>query len=202
MLILQPAAWSAPAAAMYHAVSRSRSSKLTFSMSNWIPQRPLSRHSATRAPTARARAARAAAAPALPVPGRVGMGGRPAGTTAARGDGCSSSEPPRLVWSHFAGAAAGRILPERMLPPSEQQRQVAPDAAERTAVVAGSRDRERIRTVVVGEHDDLARLLADRIVTVVARANAERDRCVLGLATGSTPLGIYRELIRRHQAGD
>jgi len=89
-----------------------------------------------------------------------------------------------------------------MLPPSEQQRQVAPDAAERTAVVAGSRDRERIRTVVVGEHDDLARLLADRIVTVVARATAERDRCVLGLATGSTPLGIYRELIRRHQAGD
>src|SRR5438445_317917 len=130
------------------------------------------------------------------------MGGRPAGTTAARGDGCSSSEPPRLVWSHFAGAAAGRILPERMLPPSEQQRQVAPDAAERTAVVAGSRDRERIRTVVVGEHDDLARLSADRLGTVVARATAERDRCVLGLATGSTPLGIYRELIRRHQAGD
>src|SRR5262249_12191999 len=29
----------------------------------------------------------------------------------------------------------------------------------------------------------------------------ERGRCVLGLATGSTPLGVYRELIKRHQAG-
>src|SRR6266545_4261426 len=57
MLILQPAAWRAPAAAVYHAVSRSRSSRLTFSMSNWIPQKRLSRHSWTSARTARARAA-------------------------------------------------------------------------------------------------------------------------------------------------
>src|SRR5260370_18816308 len=32
-------------------------------------------------------------------------------------------------------------------------------------------------------------------------APAGNGRWVLGLATGSTPLGIYRELIRRHQAG-
>jgi glucosamine-6-phosphate deaminase len=88
-----------------------------------------------------------------------------------------------------------------MLPPKEQDRQVSRAGTE-VALVHGPRDRERIRTVVVGEHDDLVRLLADRIVAVVARATAERDRCVLGLATGSTPLGIYRELIRRHQAGD
>jgi len=89
-----------------------------------------------------------------------------------------------------------------MLPPSEQQGQVTGDAAELSHVVAGARDRERLRTVVVPDHDDLARRLADRIVAVVARATAERERCVLGLATGSTPLGIYRELIRRHRAGE
>src|SRR6266571_4678153 len=89
-----------------------------------------------------------------------------------------------------------------MVPPSEQQGQVTGDAAELSHVVAGARDRERLRTVVVPDHDDLARRLADRIVAVVARATAERERCVLGLATGSTPLGIYRELIRRHRAGE
>ena len=67
--------------------------------------------------------------------------------------------------------------------------------------IESARDRERIRTVVVPDHDDLARMLADRIVEVVRSAVTERGRCVLGLATGSTPLGIYRELIRRHQAG-
>ena len=69
-------------------------------------------------------------------------------------------------------------------------------------IVDGPRDRERLRTVVVADHDDLAVLLAARIVDTISRCTAARGRCVLGLATGSTPLGIYRELIRRHQAGE
>ena len=68
--------------------------------------------------------------------------------------------------------------------------------------IEGSRLRERLRTVVVHDHDDLARLLADRIVEVIHRETAAKGRCVLGLATGSTPLGIYQELIRRHRAGE
>src|SRR5207237_8549508 len=68
--------------------------------------------------------------------------------------------------------------------------------------IEGPRDRERVPTVVVPDHDDLAVLLADRVVDVIARTTAASGRCVLGLATGSTPLGIYRELIRRHQAGE
>src|SRR5213596_1231377 len=68
--------------------------------------------------------------------------------------------------------------------------------------IEGRRDREHIRTVVVPDHDDLALRLAGRIVEVIARETAVKGRCVLGLATGSTPLGIYRELIRRHQAGE
>src|SRR2546429_1219371 len=69
-------------------------------------------------------------------------------------------------------------------------------------LIEGPRDRERIPTVVVPDHDDLAVLLADRVAEVIARETAAKGRCVLGLATGSTPLGIYRELIRRHQAGE
>src|SRR5881409_114641 len=68
--------------------------------------------------------------------------------------------------------------------------------------IESSRDRERLRTVVLPAHDDLAALVADRIVDVVGRATRARVKAVLGLATGSTPLGVYNELIRRHQAGD
>src|SRR5205823_8799138 len=68
--------------------------------------------------------------------------------------------------------------------------------------IESSRERERLRTVVLPAHDDLASLVADRIVEVVSRATRARGKAVLGLATGSTPLGVYRELIRRHQAGD
>src|SRR2546428_12506004 len=70
------------------------------------------------------------------------------------------------------------------------------------AAIGGLRDRERIRTLVVPDYDDLAALLAERIVETIRREVAAKGRCVLGLATGSTPLGIYRELIRRHQAGE
>src|SRR5438309_2063867 len=91
-----------------------------------------------------------------------------------------------------------------------KERHVTPPKASSTARVGraprgpieGRRDREHIRTVVVPDHDDLALRLADRIVEVVARETAAKGRCVLGLATGSTPLGIYRELMRRHQAGE
>jgi glucosamine-6-phosphate deaminase len=66
----------------------------------------------------------------------------------------------------------------------------------------GPRDRERLRTVVVADPEELAALLADRIVAAIRRDTAAKGRCVLGLATGSTPLGVYRELIRRHGAGE
>jgi glucosamine-6-phosphate deaminase len=69
-------------------------------------------------------------------------------------------------------------------------------------IVDGARERERLRAVVVADHDDGAILLADRIVDVIRRETAAKGHCVLGLATGSTPIGIYRELIRRYEAGE
>ncbi|MFL5576453.1 MAG: glucosamine-6-phosphate deaminase [Gemmatimonadaceae bacterium] len=59
--------------------------------------------------------------------------------------------------------------------------------------------RERIRTVVVDDHEDIARLVANRIATLVREKAASGQRAVLGLATGSTPIGVYRELIRMHR---
>ena len=57
---------------------------------------------------------------------------------------------------------------------------------------------EKIPTVISDDPDALSVRVADRIASIM-QANATRGRkTVLGLATGSTPIGVYRELIRRH----
>jgi len=58
---------------------------------------------------------------------------------------------------------------------------------------------EKIRTIVVDDHQHIARLVANRIATLITEKQAAGDRTVLGLATGSTPIGVYRELIRMHR---
>ena len=51
----------------------------------------------------------------------------------------------------------------------------------------------------MGEVDELCRVLADEVESLLV-ARAEQGKCaVLGLATGSTPLPFYDELIRRHR---
>jgi glucosamine-6-phosphate deaminase len=62
----------------------------------------------------------------------------------------------------------------------------------------GSVGLERIRTIVVEDHEHIATLVADRIATLIRERNAAGKPAVLGLATGSTPIGVYRELVRKH----
>jgi glucosamine-6-phosphate deaminase len=59
--------------------------------------------------------------------------------------------------------------------------------------------RERLRTVIAADHGDMSRRVAERIAEVIRAANAEGRHAVLGLATGSTPVGVYRELVRLHR---
>jgi glucosamine-6-phosphate deaminase len=68
--------------------------------------------------------------------------------------------------------------------------------------IESSRDREKLRTVVIPDHGDLAAMVAERVIDVIHRETRAKGKAVLGLATGSTPLGVYEELIRRQQAGD
>ena len=58
---------------------------------------------------------------------------------------------------------------------------------------------ERIPTIIVGDHDELGRLIACRIAELIRSRGPAGRRTVLGLATGSTPIGVYRELIRMHR---
>src|SRR6185437_11994446 len=58
--------------------------------------------------------------------------------------------------------------------------------------------RERVPVVIV-EYDEIAKTIARRIAEIMKERRREGGHAVLGLATGSTPIGIYRELIRMHQ---
>ena len=57
---------------------------------------------------------------------------------------------------------------------------------------------ERIPVRILEDHEAIAREVATRMAALIRRRAAEGRKAVLGLATGSTPVGIYRELIRMH----
>jgi glucosamine-6-phosphate deaminase len=58
---------------------------------------------------------------------------------------------------------------------------------------------ERIRTAVFQSSDQAVRLVAASIAGLIGRCQEEGRPAVLGLATGSTPVKLYRELIRIHR---
>ena len=61
-----------------------------------------------------------------------------------------------------------------------------------------SQIRERV-SVVIADYDDIAEIVAKRIGEVIHLRRSQGKTPVLGLATGSTPIGVYRELIRMHR---
>lgn len=48
------------------------------------------------------------------------------------------------------------------------------------------------------DYEEMSRLAAD----IVAELITNDPGCVLGLATGSTPVGMYKQLVKRHDAGE
>ena len=58
---------------------------------------------------------------------------------------------------------------------------------------------ERIPTRTFPHARDVSKAVARRIAELVRSRAAEGRSCVLGLATGSTPVGVYNELVRIHQ---
>ncbi len=53
--------------------------------------------------------------------------------------------------------------------------------------------------LVIADYPEISRRIAHRIAELIRTADRSRTRPVLGLATGSTPIGVYRELIRMHR---
>lgn len=55
---------------------------------------------------------------------------------------------------------------------------------------------EKIPTQIAADHDEVGHRAAHRIAEVI---KAKKGRAVLGLATGATVIGVYRELVRLHR---
>ncbi len=58
---------------------------------------------------------------------------------------------------------------------------------------------ERIPTRVCAQAEQASAAVAGEIAALVRQRAAEKKPCVLGLATGSTPIGVYAELVRLHR---
>jgi glucosamine-6-phosphate deaminase len=57
----------------------------------------------------------------------------------------------------------------------------------------------QIPCCVFDSNRDLARFVAQTVAGIIRQKNAAGSHAVLGLPTGSTPVGVYRELIRIHR---
>jgi glucosamine-6-phosphate deaminase len=62
-----------------------------------------------------------------------------------------------------------------------------------------AQQRERIPTEIFANADAAAQLLAQEIAALIRQNDAAGRPTVLGLATGSTPVRLYRQLIRLHR---
>ncbi len=58
---------------------------------------------------------------------------------------------------------------------------------------------EKIHCSVFEHADEASRSVAAEIAELVRSRTEQGQQCVLGLATGSTPVGVYSELVRLHQ---
>jgi len=65
-----------------------------------------------------------------------------------------------------------------------------------------TRSLERIDTRVLPESAEVNAAVAGEIAELIKARAAAGEHCVLGLATGSTPTGVYARLIEMHEAGE
>ncbi|MCX6258690.1 MAG: glucosamine-6-phosphate deaminase [Bacteroidia bacterium] len=58
---------------------------------------------------------------------------------------------------------------------------------------------EKIPTLITQNADEASLFVAKEIAATIRAKQSEGKPCVLGLATGSTPIGVYNELVRQHR---
>ena len=58
---------------------------------------------------------------------------------------------------------------------------------------------EKIHSVIFDESKEASKIVANEISVLIRKKQKENKHCVLGLATGSSPISVYDELVRMHK---
>lgn len=58
---------------------------------------------------------------------------------------------------------------------------------------------EKIYTEIYDDSTTASKAVADEIAALIKEKNSKGETCVLGLATGSSPIGVYKELVNLHK---
>lgn len=58
---------------------------------------------------------------------------------------------------------------------------------------------EKIHTEVLPNSDRASKIVADEIAALIKYKSGKNEKCILGLATGSSPIKVYTELVRQHR---
>lgn len=82
---------------------------------------------------------------------------------------------------------------------AEDQLRNLKDISYREAGIYENTRFERSHNVVYDNAADASRRVAEEIAALIRKKQQENKSCVLGLATGSSPIRVYEELIRMHK---
>ncbi|MFT5249039.1 MAG: glucosamine-6-phosphate deaminase [bacterium] len=58
---------------------------------------------------------------------------------------------------------------------------------------------EKIHNVIFNNSNDASIIVAEEIANLIREKQEQQQKCVLGLATGSSPIKVYEELVRMHK---
>ena len=58
---------------------------------------------------------------------------------------------------------------------------------------------EKIHNVIFSDSNKASIEVAEEIATLIRKKQDANEQCVLGLATGSSPIRVYEELVRMHK---
>ena len=58
---------------------------------------------------------------------------------------------------------------------------------------------EKIHSVIFDESKQASKIVANEIAILIRKKQKDNKNCVLGLATGSSPISVYEELVRLHK---
>ena len=62
-----------------------------------------------------------------------------------------------------------------------------------------SRIKEHIPTHIFESSGEASKRVAKEIAELIRQKQRSKENCILGLATGSTPIKVYQELVRMHK---